>query len=392
MSAPFLFSTDLENSHPRLPIGRRVDEMEDRGWREDFALAREIGVGALRYGPACYRTHVAPGKYDWSSADEPIHLLHDQGTELIANLCHLDIPDWLGGYQDPAFPVLFAEYARAFARRYPWVRYYTPINEIFNCASYSARRGSRNEGLSDDRAFVRAMRNLCMGHELAVEAILGERSDAIIVQTESIERSHPESKIAEDRAARENTIRHLSLDLTLGRHPGPGMASFLNQHGVTSNDLSFFREKRAVGQRWLGLDYTPSREPRVALTGASVSAPTGVGFRLLPAEYYSPYRIPLFRCAANGVGQSANDLLAAQWEDIAALRSAGIPVMGLVWCSLADGFDSEQAVRTDAPGAQPVGLFDSKRRITPVGLAYRDLIAANRDLTVNAAPARRREA
>ena len=43
------------------------------------------------------------------------------------------------------------------------------------------------------------------------------------------------------------------------------MARFLNEHGVTSNDLSFFRERRAVGQRWLGVDYYPTCEHRIVV-------------------------------------------------------------------------------------------------------------------------------
>ena len=166
---------------------------------------------ALRYGPAYYRTHVGPSKYDWSSADEPLNHLRDQGIELIADLCHFGVPTWLGGFQDPAFPVLFAEYARAFARRYPWVRYYTPVSEIFISASFSALRGLWNEALADEAAFSKAMRNLCMGHELAVEAILAERPDAVIVQSESIEHFHPVGKRTRAQAARENAFKHLSL-------------------------------------------------------------------------------------------------------------------------------------------------------------------------------------
>ncbi|HEX3533425.1 MAG TPA: family 1 glycosylhydrolase, partial [Gemmatimonadaceae bacterium] len=177
-----------------MPNRCRVDEMERCGhydrWREDFGLARELGVQALRYGPAYYKTHVGPNKFDWTSADDPIVDLRDRGMELIADLCHFGVPDWLGGFQDPAFPVLFAAYARAFARRYPWVRYYTPVNEIFISASFSALRGAWNEALADEGAFARALRNLCMGHELAVEAILAERPDAIIIQNESIEHFH----------------------------------------------------------------------------------------------------------------------------------------------------------------------------------------------------------
>ncbi|MFL5633909.1 MAG: family 1 glycosylhydrolase [Gemmatimonadaceae bacterium] len=384
MSAPFLFSTGIENSYPILPNGRRVDEMEKCGhydrWREDFGLVREIGARALRYGPAYYKTHVGPNKYDWSSADEPIHHLRDEGIELIADLCHFGVPDWLGGFQDPAFPVLFAEYARAFARRYPWVRYYTPVNEIFICASFSALRGFWNEALADEGAFARAMRNMCMGHELAVEAILAERPDAIFVQSESIEHFHPASRKAEPKAARENAFKHLSLDLTLGRELAPGMAAFLQDCGVTSNDLSFFRERRAVGQRWLGLDYYPTCEHRVASTGHCTTARKPLGFRYLASEYYSRYRIPLFHCETNRVSNQAVDWLAGQWEDIMALRGAGIPVMGFTWFSLTDQIDWQHGLRVERNDVYPVGLYDLKRRVRPVGIAYRELIAANADL------------
>src|SRR5919199_153205 len=148
-SMTFLFATGVENSYPTLADGRRVDQMDRCGhyarWEEDFALVRELGLRALHYGPAYYRAHVAPDHYEWDSCDEQMHRLRQLGIEVIADLCHFGVPTWLGGFQDPAFPVLFAEYARAFAQRYPWVRYYTPIHEISLCASRSALRGWWNE-------------------------------------------------------------------------------------------------------------------------------------------------------------------------------------------------------------------------------------------------------
>jgi hypothetical protein len=74
------------------------------------------------------------------------------------------------------------------------------------------------------------------------------------------------------------------------------------------------------------------------------------------------------------------------------LRNAGIPVMGFTWLSLADRFDSQQAMPMEYTGVSPVGLFNLKREIRPVGLAYRDLIVENRDLTIIPVAARRREA
>ena len=182
----FLFASGIENSYPLLPNGRRIDEMEKcdhyRRWREDFGLAQELGLDALRYGPAYYRTNPAPGRYDFSSVDDQMEWLRSSGITVIADLCHFGVPSWLAGFQDVAFPMQFAAYAREFARRYPWVRYYTPINEIYVAATFSAWFGWWNEGLTTERAFATALRNLCVAHELAVLAILAGRPDAIFAQ------------------------------------------------------------------------------------------------------------------------------------------------------------------------------------------------------------------
>ena len=65
----FLFATGIENSYPTivLPDGtsKRVDEMEKAGhykhWKKDFELVKEVGIEFLRYGPAYYSVHTAPG-------------------------------------------------------------------------------------------------------------------------------------------------------------------------------------------------------------------------------------------------------------------------------------------------------------------------------------------
>ena len=378
MSIPFFFATGIENSYPTLATGARIDQMAKSGhytrWKEDFTLVRELGLNALRYGPAYYLTHVGPDRFDWDSCDEQMEYLRTSGIEVIADLCHFGVPSWLGGFQDAAFPVLFAQYAQAFARRYPWVRYYTPVNEIFICASFSAMLGWWNECETSEESFIRAIRNLCMAHELAVEAILAERPDAIFVQSESIEHFHANGQRAAANAERLNAMKFLSLDLTLGRELAPGMAGLLNRHGVTSNDLSFFRERRAVGQRWLGLDYYPSCEHRVASTGRRTVMRSRRGLRSLAHEYYARYGIPLFHCETNRVPRFAQEWLAEQWEDMMELRRSGIPVYGFTWYSLTDQIDWQHALRFERDDLHPVGLYDLNRKIRPVGLAYRDLV------------------
>jgi len=390
MSTPFFFATGIENSYPTLASGARIDQMAKCGhysrWKEDFELVSDLGLNALRYGPAYYLTHVAPDRFDWSTCDEPMEYLRTSGIEVIADLCHFGVPSWLGGFQDPAFPVLFAQYARAFARRYPWVRYFTPVNEIFICASFSAMLGWWNECEASDASFVRAIRNLAMAHELAVEAILSERPDAIFVQSESIEDFQPAGKAASHEADRLNAMKYLSLDLTLGRELAPGMAAMLHRHGVTSNDLSFFRERRAVGQRWLGLDYYATCEHRVASTGRRTTARAARGLESLAREYYERYRIPLFHCETNRVPRFAEEWLDDQWQAMVSLRRSGIPVHGFTWYSLTDQIDWQHALRFERNDLHPVGLYDLNRKIRPVGVAYRDLVAEWRDAIPDAKP------
>jgi hypothetical protein len=185
-----------------------------------------------------------------------------------------------------------------------------------------------------------------------------------------------------------NGIKHLSLDLTLGHQLDAGMAAFLNDNGVTSNDLSFFREKRAVGQRWLGLDYYSTCEHRIAANGRQTTNHKGVGFRSLARAYYDRYHIPLFHCETNRVSHHAVSWLERQWEDVTSLMSVGVPVRGFTWYSLTDQIDWQHALRHEHNELHPVGLYDLERRIRPVGEAYRRMIANHQHLVTGSRPSR----
>src|SRR5215210_6297664 len=114
----FMFATGIENSYPVItgPDGadRRVDEMEKCGhyerWQEDLGLVRELGLRYLRWGPAWYRVHTAPGRYDWEWTDAVLAELRRLGITPIVDLCHFGVPDWLESFQNPEFPAALAEY------------------------------------------------------------------------------------------------------------------------------------------------------------------------------------------------------------------------------------------------------------------------------------------
>src|SRR3954453_16768805 len=197
----FLFATGIENSNPTIAGGHiRRDQMEECGhyarWREDFALVQEIGCGFLRIGPPLHRTLLGPGRRDWEYSDAAFAQLQRLRIVPIVDLCHFGVPDWIGDFQNPDFPALFADYARAFAGRCPWIQLYTPVNEMFITAVFSARYGWWNEQLATDRGFVPALQHVVNANILALEGILGDRPDALFIQAESSEYFHADSPAA----------------------------------------------------------------------------------------------------------------------------------------------------------------------------------------------------
>src|SRR5947207_3112308 len=160
-----MFSTGIENSYPTIQQGRvRVDEMESCGhykrWKEDFDKVEELGIQFLRYGPPLHKAFVGPGRYDWSFTDTTFTDLRSRKIIPITDLCHFGVPDWIGNFQNPDFPELFGQYAGAFARRFPWVRFYTPVNEIYVTALFSAQYGWWNDRLASDENFVTGLKPL----------------------------------------------------------------------------------------------------------------------------------------------------------------------------------------------------------------------------------------
>ncbi|MEO6454929.1 MAG: family 1 glycosylhydrolase, partial [Ginsengibacter sp.] len=220
----FMFATGIENSYPTitLPNGKskRVDEMEKTGhyknWKEDFRLVREMGIDHLRYGTPYYSVHLGPGKYDWSFSDEVFNEMKELEIIPLVDLCHFGVPDWIGNFQNSDWPQYFAEYAGAFAKRYPYLQFYTPINEIFIAAMFSGQYGWWNECKTDEQSFITALKNLCKANVLASQEILKVQPEAFFIQSESSEYFHAENPSCQPQCNFLNQKRFLSLDLTYG--------------------------------------------------------------------------------------------------------------------------------------------------------------------------------
>jgi beta-glucosidase len=384
-----MFATGIENSNPTIDGGRtRVDQMESCGhyryWREDFALVQELDLCFLRYGPPIHRTFLGPGRYDWSFADETFAELKRLNIAPIVDLCHFGVPDWIRNFQNRDFPKLFAEYATAFARRFPWVQLYTPVNEMFICAKFSALAGWWNEQLASDRAFVRALNIIVKANVLAMRAILEVRPDAIFVQSESSEYFHAESPAAIQPAEILNSMRFLSLDLNYGRRVDSEMYEYLLDNGMTREEYHFFLDNRLKQHCIMGNDYYMTNEHRVAADGHTRPAGEVFGYDEITRQYHDRYRLPVMHTETNhrqgDSGGEAVDWLWKQWANVLRVRNTGVPIVGFTWYSLTDQMDWDIALRERRNKVYPVGLFDLDRRMRPVGKAYKKLVAQWQDV------------
>lgn len=375
----FMFATGIENSYPINQAGARVDEMAKTGhytrWREDFGLVKALGISHLRYGPPYYRVHLGPDRYDWAFADETFHELRRLGIEPIVDLCHFGVPDWLGNFQNPEFAVLFPEYAAAFARRYPWVRLYTPINEMYVTALFSGGLGWWNERLTGDRSFVSALKHIARANVHAMEAILGVRTDALFVQSESTEYFHPADPSAITPANTLNARRFLSLDLNYGYDLPASMYEYLSDHGMTREEFRCFREHRLKAHCVMGNDYYDTNEHLVYADGRVEPSGEILGYYVITKQYYDRYKLPVMHTETNRAEENGSvQWLKKQWANMLRLRADGVPIVGFTWYSLIDQVDWDTALREDNGHLNSLGLYDLERRIRPVGEAYRDIV------------------
>jgi beta-glucosidase/6-phospho-beta-glucosidase/beta-galactosidase len=379
----FIFATGIENSYPTIQGGRvRMDEMEKCGhyqhWKQDFDLVQELGICFLRYGPPIHTTWLGPGHYDWSFADETLRDLRRRNIVPIVDLCHFGVPDWVGNFQNPDFPVLFAQYARDFAKRFPWVQLYTPVNEMYICAEFSALFGWWNEQLTSDLAFVTALKLIVKANVLAMQAIAEVRPDSLFVQSESSEYFHAENPAAIKPAELMNAKRFLSLDLNYGRRVDSEMYEYLMDNGMTRKEYHFFLENKMKHQCIMGNDYYKTNEHRVKADGSTSAAGEIFGYHVITSQYHDRYRLPVMHTETNlwqgPCGDEAVNWLWKEWANVLRVRNDGVPIIGFTWYSLTDQVDWDSALRENNGNVNPLGLYDLDRKIRPVGEAYKQMI------------------
>ncbi len=382
MPDEFMFATGIECSYPTIHNGTwRFDAMEAcdhyKRWEEDLQLVAKIGIKYLRYGPPLHRIFLGPNKYDWDFLDKVSTGMQMLGITPILDLCHFGVPDWLENFQNPELPTRLAEYAGAVARRYPWMKMYTPVNEMYVTTRNSALYGMWNEQLCSETAYVTATKHVVLASILMSQAILNERPDAIILNSESSEFNQaccPDEEIVR-LADFENQRRFIALDLLYGVRPREDICDYVQSNGITRDELNWILDQSPCDRAILGVDYYEWNETLIDENGKRHSLGELFGWYVITAQYFNRYKRVMMHSETNHPDpKKAPAWLWRQWHNVELMRASGIPVVGFTWYSLTDQVDWNQGMSQALGNVYPVGLADLNRTPRAVGLAYENLI------------------
>ncbi len=352
---------------PQAGMDELVLTQHDRFWGSDLLAAARAGCTVVRYGIRWHVVNPTPREWDWSSVDGPMQLMRDLGIEPVADLFHFGVPTWLAdGVMSPIFPDFQAELCRRFARRYPWVRWYTPTNEPYIMAQFGGeaaawfpfRRGPAN--------FVVAARNVARGLCEGWAEIRAERADARLLISDTCEYHHAlDEGPSRDRADFLNERRFLLHELYGGRvTPDHALSPWLIEHGMDRGDLGWFLD-HAAALDVVGLDYYPHSEHqyRNGPDGTVIDETRPLELQAGPAELVRQYHRRLGRpLVFTETGAPGDDRVKTAWlERIVAaarvVRAEGVPLIGVTWWGLIDQVDWGHGLRRFRHDIDPTGLY-----------------------------------
>jgi dTDP-4-dehydrorhamnose reductase len=378
------------------------NQLERNGHAErldDIARLAGLGIRKIRY-PVLWERTAPEGldKADWSWTDERLPALRDAGVTPIAGLVHHGSGPPHTSLLDPAFATQLAQFAGAVAARYPWLEYYTPVNEPCTTARFAGLYGVWYPHARDDRSFIQALLVQCRAVVLSMREIRKVNPNAKLVQTDDLGKTYGTPEMA-DVAEFYNARRWLAWDLLCGTVArGHALWDYLAAH-AREDELLWFRDNPCppdvigvnyyvTSERWL--DHRPERYPRhhcgtvggracADIETARVLATPTPGIAPLLAEAWERYQLPLAVTEAHIDANREDQLrwLLEIWEAAQESRQNGVDVRAVTVWSLLGSFDWNSLV-TECRGYYESGAFDVRAtppRPTAVAAMMRELSA-----------------
>lgn len=372
----------IECTVNRLRDGYR-DQLEESGHynrENDIEEFARLGLKAIRY-PILWELHQpeADKEINWSLTSQRLDQLRKHGITVIAGLLHHGSGPSFTRLDDEQFPEKLATYARLVAKEFPWIEYYTPVNEPLTTARFSGLYGIWYPHLSTDKDFALMLLNQMKGTVLAMQEIRKINPHAKLIQTEDLGKVYS-TPLLKYQAEFENHRRWLGFDLLSGKvnkeHP---LWQYLHYAGISDEQLQFLIDNPCApdligfnyyitSERWL--DENTSIYPEHCAGGNGKHVYSDVeairihmnessGFKNLIREAWQRFEIPVAITEVHLSCFREEQLrwLKEIWDHCCELIAEGIPVKAITSWALLGSFDWNSLL-TRKDGFYEPGVFD----------------------------------
>jgi len=209
----------------------------------DINKFASLGIKALRY-PVLWERHqpTETTNIDWTWSESRLTKIREKGITPIAGLLHHGSGPSFTNLLDDDFATKLANYAGLVAEKFPWIEYYTPVNEPLTTARFSGLYGIWYPHERSAHSFLRMLLNEVKGVVLSMEAIRRFNPNAKLVQTEDLAKVHS-TPLLKYQADFENERRWLTYDLLCGKvNNKHKLWDYLVSTGIKESELLFFIE------------------------------------------------------------------------------------------------------------------------------------------------------
>ncbi len=207
---------------------------------EDLDLFADIGIKKLRY-PLLWEKYVSQKENFFALHDVRLEKLRSLNIEPIAGLLHHGSGPFGTDLMQPDFAERLSGYAYTIAKKYPWIEYYTPVNEPLTTARFSGLYGIWYPHRKDDYSFSLMFLNELKGIILSMKKIHQINPQAKLIQTEDIAKIHSTKRLSY-QAELENERVWLTYDILSGKFgPDHPFWQYFLDVGIDLKELEFFR-------------------------------------------------------------------------------------------------------------------------------------------------------
>lgn len=356
----------------------------------DIEEIAKLGISKLRY-PVLWESHepAENQEIDWTRTTRQLDKIKQMNIEPIAGLVHHGSGPKYTSLTDAAFPEKLSGYAGKVARQYPWLQYYTPVNEPLTTARFSGLYGVWYPHLKNQYTFSLMLLNELKATVLAMKAIRKVNPEAKLLQTEDLAKTHSTPTL-QYQADFDNERRWLSYDILCGKLDKEHFFwQYFLDLGIREEQLAFFLENPCppdiagfnyyvTSERYL--DENTERYPKHThgrnanhffADVAAVRATKPAGLKALLKEAWDRYGLPMALTEVHMHCTREEQLrwFKEAWETCCDLKRIGIDIKGITAWSLLGAFDWD-SILTREDKHYEAGVFDlTKNVLRPTALA-----------------------